>query len=489
MKSKIIIGFFVLLVSTIMLMSNASGSGWPVAWINQATLSTIDFFPSENPENSGFGPIQAVVWQEWNGNDWDIHMSWSNADGALGSWAGPGGGVQPATIFGRDEINPAVTVTNVNPISGFTEIHVVYQRWNLVSLQWDICHTWVNIIVGVWVWSAVTVLDTAVANDAINPAVVYTDDLSNPGIGLGMLVQFTWAEINPGTGLYEIQYDAYYYDPTLIPPRALVGVTLVRACLFGNCEVPEISSIDETLTIGIYDYYFAVVWQEPNAAGQLNVWYIDGTTTTSPGAPATVLTPGSLGQINPVNVIGDSFDPDIAVTQDYQGAVGVETYYFHIDWVFNIWAVPPNPAFYQIDTCYSVGVVPTPGAASFIATVPARGPIANPNILDRPTIASKVIGLAPTIFESWMCWEDNNMPGSNPEIWYAVGTYTVGAPAFIFTAPAARVGYNPVAGGLEFNPELWNRDDSTRLMPPLTHLVFDQNLVPVGTIEVEYIDP
>ncbi len=108
MKSKIIIGIFIVLVSTIMLISNASGSGWPVVWLNQATLSNIDCNPSQDPENSGFGTTQVVVWEEWNGNDWDIWMKYSLLDGALGSWVFPV--VQPATTA-MNEINPAVTIT------------------------------------------------------------------------------------------------------------------------------------------------------------------------------------------------------------------------------------------------------------------------------------------------------------------------------------------------------------------------------------------
>jgi hypothetical protein len=192
-----------------------------------------------------------------------------------------------------------------------------------------------------------------------------------------------------------------------------------------------------------------------------------------------------LGQLSPVIAppVGDRYDPDIAATQDYQA---VETYYFHVDWVYNVWAVPPAPATWQIDTCYAVGALPTPGAAAFVATAPARA--AGVIVLDRPTIASKVVGLGPPFnFETWMCWEDNSMPGSNPEIYYAVGLYTGLAPPFAFTAGPARVTYGPIVGSNNFNPELWNRDDSTRLMPPLTHLVFDQT---IGVItEIEYIDP
>ncbi len=481
MKNKLLIGFFVLLVSTLMLMSNVLGSGGPPIWLNQATLSNVDPNPSQDPEISGFGLTQVAVWEEWNENNWDINMRYSLNDGAPGSWVFPV--VHPATSP-ADETNPAVTVT-INPFNGATEIHVVYQEWDSMLAQWDVYHTWTNNFGVTW-WNPFR-LDVFPPSDAIDPAIVYSEDLSNPGFP-GMLVQFTWAELNLVSGFYEIQYDAYYYDPTIPPPgRGYVGPTLIRASPGGHCEKPEIASFDDRVMGGLWNYFFGIVWQEPGVVApiNINIWYINGMTIISPPPSITILTPGSLGQINPVFVppIGDCYDPDIAATQDYQVP---ETYYIHVDWVFNVWAVPPAPATWQIDTCYAVGAVPTLGAAALAAglTVPARGP--GIIVLDRPTIASKVIGL-PANFQTWMCWEDNSMPGSNPEIYYAVGLYTGGMPPFAFVAGPARVTYLPLVGSNNFNPELWNRDDSTRLIPPLTHLVFDQTIA--ITPEIEYIDP
>jgi hypothetical protein len=413
-------------------------------------------------------------------------MKYNLADGALGMWLFPP--FHPATT-GLIEINPAVTVTNTNPFNGFTEIHVVYQRENpIVPNTWDICHTWTNNFGAAW--TAPVILDLNVNQDAIDPAIVFTEDLSNPVFG--MLVQIVWSEYNPAPAslIYEIQYDAFYYDPTFPPPgRGYVGTTLIRGTANGaprDCLVPEIASIDEIFTAGIYDYYFAVVWQEQINLGapglQWNVWYIAGTTTISPPPTIAVPNPATLGQLNPGNRAGDSYDPDIAASQDY---APIEAYYFHVVWVYNIWAAGT----WQIDSCYSAGFLPTP-APPFLATASAQGPVGFP--LDRPTIALKLINILFPIFETWMAWEDQSNPvANNPDIWYRVGWCNFGlAPPFGFMMPSARVGYLPGVGGgsVEGNPEFWNRNEITRMFPPLTHLVFDQDLGG-GTPEVEYIDP
>ena len=97
-----------------------------------------------------------------------------------------------------------------------------------------------------------------------------------------------------------------------------------------------------------------------------------------------------------------------------------------------------------------------------------------------------MINLNPTIFETWMAWEDDQTPpGLNPDIYYRVGN--TGGGVFAFTVPWARVPYIPV-GGNEFNPELWNRNDAGRMFPPFTHLVFDSTMAG-GPTEIEYIDP
>ena len=442
-------------------------------------MSTPDVLTSQDPENSGFGLNQVVVWEEWNGIDWDIRMQFNTLDGAPPSW-NPASRIVVGTPV--DEINPAVAVTCNHPVTG-TEIHVVYQSWNPAGGgQWDVCHT----MTSNWgvAWSVPVVLDTAAGNDAIDPAIVFTEDLLFPGIASGMLVQFTWSEFNLGTGFYEIQYDAYYYDPGLVPVRGYVGPTLIRACPFGNCEVPEIASVDERRNAATYDYYFAVVWQEPAIGGQLTIWYVDGTTTTTPAPPLTwVFNPS--GQISPFLAIGDSYDPDIAATQDY---INPETYYFHVNWVTHPLAGPPIN--YLIGTCYALALVPTPGFLAFIPTAFARGPVNF--VLDRPTIASKVTWINPTIFETWMCWEDSSNPISAPDIWYRVGSYVGGGP-FAYTMGPAIVPYVPSPAPpfpSEFNPELWNRNDNTRPFPPLTHLVFDMTSGgPFWVQEVEYIDP
>jgi hypothetical protein len=487
MRYKLIYGFFAVFVSALMLMSTAIASAGPPIWINQATLSLADVLTSQDPENSGFGLTQAVVWEEWNGADWDIMLRYNPADGALGAWI-PLVGTPAIIVAGtaQDEINPAVAVTNINPGTGVQEIHVVYQCANpAVPGTWDICHMWTPIPAIAWVGPVV--LDTAVANDALDPAIVFTEDLNTQSGAPGMLVQFVWSEFNPAPGslIYEIQYDAYYYDSALLPPTGYVGPSLIQGAAtgaVGNCEFPEIASVDETLNAAATDFYFAIVWQETNAAGQINVWYNDGSTTTSPGAPGTVPTPGSLGQLNPVNVIGDSYHPDIAATQDFTPAGTAWGYYFQVNWVYQIWGPPVT---YQIDTCYAVGPLPNLGAAAFIMTASAVGPVAW--VLDNPTIAVKLFALGPTIYDVWMCWEDNNPAGPSPtDIWYCVGQYNGGVPGFGYTFGPAFVPYWQPVGSSEFNPELWNRNDSTRMFPPFTHLVYDMTQV---TQEVEYIDP
>jgi hypothetical protein len=479
MKYKLIIGILVFLVSVLMLMSNVMASGWPPNWVNQARLSILDSNPSRDPENSGFGPIHVVVWEEWNGNNWDIHMKYNLVDGAPLSWSPP---IAVATDDDVDEINPAVTVTNINP-DGNTEIHVVYQRENLdFPNTYDIIHKFTpdfgrN-------WPGVQTLDMNEPQNAIDPAIVYTEDVSNPDVRwYGMLVQIVWSEVNPATGRYDIKYNAYYLDPTVRPPNRGYafpfpgGSTTIRPAPAGsNCMVPEIASVDERFTGGIFDYYFAIVWQE-GVIGLWTVMYVDGLTIITPGPPVIFLSGAGAISTGP-----NCYDPDIAATQDYQEE---ETYYFHVDFVTLVVA-----GIMQIDTCYYIGNTPTPGAASFIPTAPAQGPGPAPFVLDRPTIASKLIQVGPTIFETWMAWEDSTNPAANnPDIWFSVGTCQAGG-AFGYTWVAARVGYNPPLeeGSIEHNPELWNRNDAVRMFPLLTHLVFDQD-VGGGIPEVIYIDP
>jgi hypothetical protein len=485
MRNKLIYVFLVMCVSALMLMANVFAStGPPFVWINQATLSFPDGLRSQDPENSGFGLTQAVVWEEWNGADWDVYMSFSLLNGVPLSWSPP----IPVPITPVDEINPAVAVGDLSPITGLNEIHVVYQRWNPAGVgQWDVCHTWTNNL-GV-VWTVPIVLDNIGPNDATDPAIVFTEDLSvgGPPPIIGTLVQFTWSEFNPGTGFREIYYNAYFYDPTAPPPGrgyVLVAPVLIRGCPFGDCMYPEIASIDEKLNPGGYDYYFSIVWEEPNVNLQINIWYIDGITMVTPGLAVVVFLPA--GQINPINFVGDCHYPDIAATQDYVGPPG-ESYYIHVNWVFQTWAAPVT---FQIDSCYYSGVLPSPGAALFVPVlVPAQ--VAVNLRLDTPTIATKVIALAPTIFETWMCWEDNTPSPvvTPPDIWYRVGQCPIpGAFAYIMPAPLI-VPYAQPGVRFEYNPELWNRNDPLIALPLVTHLVFDMWDPGVLSQEVEYIDP
>ncbi len=359
---------------------------------------------------------------------------------------------------------------------------VVYQRRDPAGGQWDVCHTF-TLNFG-WAWNPPVILDVNQNQDAIDPAIVYTEDTFTP-MGTTMLAQIVWSEYNPASGIYEIQYDAFFLDRNRVPMpiTGYVGPFLIRGAVTGatgNCWFPEIASVDETL-LGGSSFPFSVVWQEQTAAGQWNVWYDDGTTTTSP-VLMVAMTPGSTGQLNAVNILGDCKYPDITATQDYRAPIQI--YYYHVNWVYNIWG--PPAASWQIDSCYSAPLAYNPGAATFIATLPIHGPF--PMVLENPTIASKLTALVPaTVFENWMAWEDSTIPAAtNPDIWFTVGTY---GPPFVPAMAPVRVGYLPGPGGgsIEYNPELWNRNDAARNFPPLTHLVFDQTIAMLT--EVEYIDP
>jgi hypothetical protein len=488
-----------------MLMPNSLGSAGPPVWINQATLSVVDSNPSEDPENSGFNTIQVSVWEEWNGLDFDIWMKYSLADGALGTWVFPA--IQPA-VTALNEINPAVTVTNAD-ITGAFQVHVVYQVENpAFPLTWDVMHTY-TLNFGI-AWVGPFIMDRTAANDAIDPAIVYTEDTSNPmppAAWYGMSVQIVWSEIRAATGLYDVLYDAWSYD-VVTNAWFYAGPITVRISINAGlntrtCTHPEIASIDDIILVGPWDYYLHVVWEEtwtaPGVLVQTDIFYRDGMMTVTPGAipppplpTAAIAWTAAAGQLNtnPIGT-GNCYGPDIAATQDYQlPAVALEEYYIHVNWVYIDTTVVPNT--YQIDTCYAAGPVAAPGAGVFVATAPAVGP--GLIVLDRPTIAAKLVARIPwqgaTVFETWMCWEDNTVAASAPDIWYRVGQHNVAGPPFFFIVAAAIVPYvQPMGGAFEYNPELWNRNEITRLFPPFTHLVFDMTTGLNGNPEIEYIDP
>ncbi len=180
MKCRLIIGVFVLCISALMLMSNAMASGWPVAWANQTTLSSGS--DCQDPENSGCLSTQAVVWEEDNGANWDIMMAYSLLDGIPGSWImSP----VPPAASDADELNPAVAVSRPHPSTSI-EIHVVYQK-DIGGGTYEIYHTY-TLNFGV-IWSAPVLLSTPNC-DALDPAIVYTEDLWMPGPGVpSMLMQ------------------------------------------------------------------------------------------------------------------------------------------------------------------------------------------------------------------------------------------------------------------------------------------------------------
>jgi hypothetical protein len=493
--TKYIYGILVLCVSALMLMQSVlAATGPPYVWALQATLSTPDNRASQDPENSGYGVLQVSVWEEQDPItlNWDIFLKYSNNDG--NAWLWPA--LQPP-MTGANEINPAVSVTRNHPVTG-QEIHVVYQRWNTVSGNWEICHVYTNNLGIAWIGPVVI---STVGVSATNPACVYTEDQNNPVPGsITTLFQVVWEEALPAPAVgTQIMYDAFAYDPTWIPVRGYIpgGPFLIRAPPAGlTCELPEIASVDERINPIAYDYTFNIVWQEINAAGNWNVWYVAGTTTTSPPPPSVVLTAGSLGILNVVAAGSDHTDPDIAASQNYLPIGIPQWYYFHIVWVRQTIVVPGAWNF-AVDSCYWYGVNPTPASAVFIATpaVAAFGPVPLPVPYDDPTIATKLITpppIAPTIFEIWFAWEDTTVLVT-AEIYYRVAQYWDPPPFFWFTVGAGRVPYTPPPPpmmDIEQNPELWNREDALRVNPPRTHLVFDKNPHPVGAgIEIEYIDP
>jgi hypothetical protein len=488
MRYKWLYILLTLCVSAIMLISNCVAHNG-VAWVFQATLSNnMDSTPSEDPENSGNMLIQAVVWEEGVAPNRDIYIKWSAVNGAPGSWFFP---VPPAThpaITAADEINPAVAVTREHDINP-TETHVVYEI-NNPNGQNTIWHTWTNNWGITWNTAQVSSKSAAgVDYDAHDPAIVYSEDLNFPGAFFGQIVHIVWSEDNApgGTGnAYEILYDAYViYDPGPPPFRGYFSGPLTRLVIRTNpnganynCELPEVASVDETVNPGSYSYYFSVVWQEdwPRTGGgtQWHVWYMDGTTLISPGRIWT-RNPGSYGQIDPPS-INDATEPDIAATQDYLGPT--ETFFYHIDYQL-------AGALNSIESHYSGGAVPNPGAATFIQTLTVQGPIAGA-AYNKPTIASKLITLNPSVFESWLAWEDGTNAATAPDIYYRMGTYVAGGGWMGWAVAPMLVGYLPI-NGVEYNPELWNRNNVV-FIQPVTHLVFDIDPRPVMT-EVEYIDP
>jgi hypothetical protein len=450
-----------------------------ITWAGQATLSpTGDSCVDEDPENSGYGTVQVAVWEhETSATNHDIYMNYSLSDGATGTWSFP---VAHPAVTNMDEKNPAVCVTRNHTGLG-QEIHVVYQRLNAgPPAYWEICHTFTNNF-GI-TWSNVTVLSTANV-DSYNPACVYTEDLCpGPGGGgvIGFLCQVVWEE-DIGSSNTQIMYDAFVYDPTWFFRGTLTGGPFVIRTANFTANLPEIASVDDNVNNSAYNYQFSIVWQEQNSSGSnWNIWYTDGMTGTSPSVVVRQAT-GSLGQINPTNTTSNHTEPDIAATQDYQFD---EVFYFHIDYL----RVGSNATpLYIIESHYCRSGFWNPGATSFIRTNPVKS---NVIAKDNPTVASKLTLLNPTVFDTWFAWEDANMTGSVPNIWYRVGQEAPGT-GFSYLVPAARVPIVPLGrADSEYNPEFWNRNDASRSLPPLTHLVCDIYVPGLpNTHEVEYIDP
>lgn len=501
MKNRLILAICVMCVSILVLMQNTLASIGPPVWINQATISIIDPQPSEDPEIAGYGSIQAVVWEEQNpSGDWDIHMRYSLTDGAIGSWIMPP--LQPAATF-EDEINPAVAVTFVTGDTMATEIHVAYQKFVPKSDGsygfWQVYHTYTTNFGLSWVPPVLVSSAAPPELNAIDPACVFTEDLAPRVPGQKpFAVQIVWAEeTGLNTADYLIKYQAYRYDPSLAPSRAyhlFAGGVSIRGNPFGagfSCMKPEIASIDDNFWTPQNDFYFAVVWEEemPTALGpnQWNIYYLDGQLITSgaagpPPRPAPGFYPGTPGIINLGGIQVDALEPDIAATQDYAWI-----YYIHIVYQYKTWIGFPSPPASpnSIESSYYSGGLPMPGSLLYIPLTVKGGTTTQ---LENPTVASKLISQSPVTFESWICWEDWALPTAS-DIFYRMGTYNTGTTTFTWWVPPGIVGYSTTnQAGPEHNPELWNRNDGSRLFPAFTHLVFD-DLIPTGVPEILYIDP
>ena len=376
-------------------------------------------------------------------------MKYSLLDGAPGSWLFPL--FQPATTV-QWERNPAVSVTPST--GGSTEIHIVYEREDLVQgvLTWRIYHVYTNNFGAAWIGPVL--MNSVARANAYDPAIVCTEDLATPGGGgPGFLNQMVWSEETGfATGVFQILYDAHIYDPTLLPARPYVGPTIIRTnpnvgIIYG-CYKPEIASVDERSNAVAYDFPFAIAWEEtwPSGAGipavRYDIYYVDGTTTTSPGVPATALTAGSIGIIsNPLLAQVDAREPDIAASQDYPAPGAVEQYYYHIVWVSKLWPNAGGGAYgNSVEHSYTCGITPWPGFAAFIAgLVPVTGPSVI-QAYDNPTVALKLQNVVGPVFDSWFAWEDTSGP-SPMDIYYRPGRYTVGGPPFVFRAGPAIVPY------------------------------------------------
>ena len=481
MRHRILYGIVSLCICILMLMPNSMGATNPaITWAGQATLSTTgDNVVDQDPENSGYGTLQVAVWEhETSGSNHDIFIKYSTSDGATGTWSFPPN--QTATT-NMDEINPAVCVTRNHSQPIGQEIHVVFQRYNTQSGGvWEICHTYTNDFGNIW--SPVTIISTAYTN-SYNPACVYTEDtMLGPGSGggaIGFVCQIVWEEFISATRR-RIMYDAFVYDPTWMARGTLPGGPFPISNSSFTANLPEIASIDDTFNNSANNYQFSIVWQEQNSSGSnWNIWYTDGMTETAPTVQVVQGT-GSLGQINPNIIDFNHTEPDIAASQDYQLN---EIYFFHIDYL----RVGSNATpLYIIESHYCNSGFWNPGAAAFIQTSPVKSNII---VKDKPTIASKLRQLNPSTFDTWFAWEDANMTGSIPNIWYRVSQQSLGA-GFSYLVPAAKVPIQPLgAADSEYNPELWNRNDASRSFPPLTHLVCDILNLTTSAHEVEYIDP
>jgi hypothetical protein len=482
-----------------MLIPNSSA--WNgIAWVNQANISLSPSVLSKDPEIAGNSQTLLVVatWEEGPVGSRDIYFSYNPSNGG-GSWVLP---TPPAThpdTSSFDERNPAVAVTRPHPVTG-QEIHIVYEKErNDISEVW---HAYTFDFGVTWTRSQISTPNV----NAYNPACVYTEDHFGVPSGQpwGWAVQIVWEEFDVRSSFYVIKYAAWVYDPLMPPPPprqerysifgpfpGVISITISPRGV-SDCSKPEIASVDERGTPS-YNVHQSVVYEIaaslPGGGVRKDTYYDDGIftinsrSTTPPRFDTWGFTVGSFGQINVIGNQADAVEPDIAATQDYQTP---ETYFFHITYQFKMWSAQ-SPQQNSIESHYSVcGFPPTPGAASFTPTLPPQGPGPGLTAYDNPTVASRFIVPNPSVFETWIAWEDSTFTTTAPDIFYTYGAYTVGTGWtgwFLLPTPVPYTG----TLGVENNPELWNRGDF--LAPqPVVHLAFD-DINPANPADITYIDP
>ena len=491
--------FYILALSVSVLMLISNCLAFTIIWTSQANLSASPTNDSRDPEIAGYGIVHATVWEEWNGNDWDVYLKYTMTDGI--TWISPP--VQPATTAGVDEINPAVAVTNNHPQNS-VEFYVVYQKQVPDTtppnfFHWEIHGVKTNNLGLTWTSFNHPVsgrisgpAGAGVGNDAIDPAIVYTEDQSFSAVGpsYGYCLQIVWAEQIPWqpAGDYRIGYRAYSWDPNTLSFVWQAAAWYLRINPFGwyfTSAKPEIASVDEFTTTTDYVYPFYIVFEDQAWIGGAKapvVWYVDGffRARTSTGAPFVPV----FGTPLPIPGPSPGYDPDIAATQDFRTP---ETYYIHIAYEYP----DTTNSLTKIQSNFYCGGTRLPGAPAFgIVPIPLVDSYALQTNRARPTVTVRLINFNPGgIYESWVAYE--KWPVTNPaDIYYRMGIFDTNTGFFTWTTTPAVVGYTPLTGSEE-NPELWTRNAFNGPIGSAAriHLAFDDTTPTNPLAEITYIDP